>query len=90
MSDIDREYYRAVRRRGESLLKVPRITVSTIHQVKGGEADHVMLATDMSHSCYRSLQTNPDSEHRVFYVGATRAKESLHIIYPQTSKFYRL
>lgn len=90
MTDLEREYYRAVLRRKESLTDTPRITVSTIHQVKGGEADHVLLTTDMAASCYKSLQYNPDSEHRVFYVGATRAKQSLHITFPQTTKSYTL
>jgi len=30
--------------------------------------------------------TNRDSERRVFYVGATRAKKSLHIIRSNSSK----
>jgi superfamily I DNA/RNA helicase len=90
MTDRDREYYRAVLRKKESILKTPRITISTIHQVKGGEADHVLLVPDMSYSCYRNLTNNPDSEARVFYVGVTRAKQSLHLVYPRTSKFYEV
>ena len=30
-----------------SFLDKPRITISTIHQSKGGEADNVVLITDM-------------------------------------------
>ncbi len=90
VTDREREYYRAVLRKGESLVKWPRITVSTIHQVKGGEADHVLLRTDMSYRCHRNLSLDPDSEHRVFYVGATRARKSLHLIYPSTNKAYAL
>lgn len=65
-----------------------RITVSTIHGVKGGEADNVVLLTDLTKRTYDNLQSNPDSEHRVFYVGATRAKESLTILYPSTRYSY--
>jgi superfamily I DNA/RNA helicase len=90
ITDKDREYYRAIRRRNESLVKWPRILVSTIHQVKGGEADHVFLKRDMSWRCYQNLTTNPDSEHRVFYVGATRARKSLHVLHPQTNKAYKI
>ena len=90
MAQAKREYLRAVLRRKESLLKPPRITVSTVHQVKGGEADHVLLRTDMAYSCYREWIRNPDSESRVFYVAATRAKQALHVLYARSNKFYEV
>ena len=76
----DRLYYVAVLRRGGSLTKTPRINVSTIHGVKGGEADHVMLLTDMSARTYEAALTDPDGEHRVWYVGTTRAKVGLAVV----------
>jgi superfamily I DNA/RNA helicase len=84
----DVEYYLAMLRRGEKLDVAPRIHISTIHAVKGGEADHVALMTDISWKTYQSFKNNPDDEHRVFYVGATRAKKTLQIIQPQTTIFY--
>lgn len=90
MPSADREYYRAVRRSGESMLKVPRITVSTIHQAKGGEADNVLLCPDMAAACYRDMVRDPDGEGRVFYVGATRAKEGLHLLYPRSGKYFEI
>jgi hypothetical protein len=83
-----REYYLACLRRGERLTKTPRIRIETIHGVKGAEADHVMLMTDLSNRTARSYSLAPDNEHRVFYVGATRALQSLHIVLPQTDRFY--
>lgn len=80
----DREWYVGILRRGGSLTKEPRINISTIHSVKGGEADHVMLLTDMSARTWNGMQVDPDSERRVWYVGATRAKQSLHIVQPST------
>jgi superfamily I DNA/RNA helicase len=80
----EKEYFIAARRRGESLTKEPRIRISTIHSSKGGQADHVLLVTDMSQRTYRSMERHMDDEHRVWYVGCTRAKDSLHIIQPQT------
>lgn len=59
--------------------EVPRITIGTIHSAKGAEADNVMLMTD------GVVHDNPD-EHRTFYVGATRAKQELHLIKPQRRK----
>lgn len=73
-------YYRSVRRNGEKLGGIPRVNVSTIHGVKGGEADNVMLLNAMSARTRRGYDVNPDDEHRVFYVGATRAKKSLHLV----------
>lgn len=83
MSFESRQYYVSLLRRGESLTKPPRITISTIHGSKGGEADHVVLLSDMAYNTWESSNMNSDSEHRVWYVGATRAKESLNIIMPR-------
>jgi DNA helicase-2/ATP-dependent DNA helicase PcrA len=88
MSDKEREYYREVKSKGESLVDTPRLNISTIHGVKGGEADHVLLGSDMSGSSHKNFLSDPSSESRVFYVGASRAKESLHIVRPRTMKFY--
>jgi DNA helicase-2/ATP-dependent DNA helicase PcrA len=84
----DREWYTGILRRGESLTKTPRINISTIHGVKGGEADSVLLMTDMSARTWSAYQVEPDAEHRVWYVGATRTKKNLHIIQPQTRMGY--
>lgn len=90
MPKSEREYYREIKKRGESLLAAPRITVATIHSVKGGEADSVVLQTDMAPSAYRSLIRNPSAESRVFYVGASRAKENLFILDPRTTQSYKV
>jgi superfamily I DNA/RNA helicase len=85
-----RDYYQACLRSGERLTKEPRIRLETIHGVKGAEADHVVLMTDLSNKTARSFRLAPDAEHRVFYVGATRALQSLNILTPQTDLFYPL
>lgn len=90
MQDSSREYYRAIRRNKESLIAVPRISISTIHQAKGGEADNVLVSPDISSACYSGFLTNPDIESRVFYVAVTRARHALHIVQPRTNKFYEL
>jgi superfamily I DNA/RNA helicase len=58
----------------------PVVSVSTIHGAKGHEADHVVLYNQMSGRTEESYIRNPDQEHRVWYVGATRAKEELTIV----------
>ena len=58
----------------------PQVIVGTIHSVKGGEADNVVLFGDLSPQGYRSLLSRGelrDSVLRTFYVGMTRARERL-------------
>jgi hypothetical protein len=86
----DREYYLACRRRGESLTAPPRVRVSTVHSAKGAEAERVLLVTDLTHKTHRALELDPDAEHRVMYVGVTRASERLTLLAPRTAYGYRL
>jgi len=76
-------YIRKMRQNGEQLNKKPRILLSTIHGVKGGEADNVVLLTDLSRQTLREYERVPDDVNRLFYVGATRTKEHLHIVEPK-------
>ena len=81
VSDKEIGYITSVRRRGERLLSgSPRIRISTIHKAKGGEADNVALFLDSTKACIEN--PDQDSELRVFYVGATRTKQHLHLIEP--------
>lgn len=86
--DNDRIYITALLRRGEKFNAVPRIKLSTIHGTKGGEAQNVVIFTDLTNAA----QNNPgDDLHRVFYVGVTRAMENLFIVEPQDfSRAYNL
>lgn len=86
----EREFYLAARRQGETLTGEPRIKINTIHGVKGGEADNVLLLTDMASRSHKYMQQWPDDEARVFYVGVTRTKQNLHLVQPQTSLFYEI
>lgn len=83
-----REYVRACLANGEDLFAEPRITISTIHRAKGGEADCVILIPDLTQNPWNQL--NSDSELRVLYVALTRARETLTIVHPQSNKFYRI
>lgn len=90
ISALKREYYISCLRRGEKLTGKPRVRIETIHGVKGAEADNVLLMTDISARTEASFRMEPDNEHRVFYVGVTRAKQNLHLIAPQTSLSYAI
>jgi DNA helicase II / ATP-dependent DNA helicase PcrA len=66
----------------QSLLQSPQIVVGTIHSVKGGQADVVYLFPDLSRAGdaqYRQCGPPRDSVIRTFYVGATRARETLYL-----------
>lgn len=58
----------------------PLITVGTIHSVKGGEADTVIICPDLSYSGWKFYEASDQGRAdvtRVFYVGFTRARERL-------------
>ena len=84
---VDVAYVNALVRRGEDLTASPRIKLSTIHGAKGGEADNVVLFTDLTVAAERSMDADPDSMHRVFYVAVTRTKKNLFTVLPEN--FYR-
>lgn len=85
LSPDEEIYIRSLMRRGTDLLAEPQIKISTIHGMKGGEDENVMLLTDSTRNCMTSL--DQDNEHRCAYVGITRAKENLHVI--ESSRKYR-
>jgi DNA helicase-2/ATP-dependent DNA helicase PcrA len=64
----------------EVFLAPARIRLSSIHGAKGTQADHVLLLTEISKKVERATYQAPDDERRVFYVGVTRARESLTVL----------
>ena len=85
----EKEYLISCLRKEEKVTS-PRIKLSTIHAAKVGEADNVLLMTDIARSTWNELSTNPDNENRTFYVATTRARKNLCIIQPTTNKFFRV
>ena len=79
----EREYIKNMLDNGEDLDAEPRIQVSTIHAAKGGEEDSVILCLDLAKLVKKSVKKSDnkhDEEHRVWYVGATRAKNNLYML----------
>ncbi len=68
-----------------------RLILSTIHQAKGLEWDHVfvMHLNDGSFPSGRSMgeKGGLEEERRLFYVAITRARRKLYLTYPLTSGF---
>jgi superfamily I DNA/RNA helicase len=65
-----------------------RVYIGTIHSVKGGEADHVLLSTDTSKATSEAYRMDPDGEHRVFYTAMSRAKIGVTLLMPSTPYAY--
>lgn len=86
----DKMYVLSARRNGEKLKKEPRVRLSTIHGSKGGQADHVMLITDMAPRTFKESLKNMDDELRVWYVATTRAMRQLTVVDPSSSTFFSL
>lgn len=79
----------AARYGAEGLTESPRVVVGTIHSVKGGEAQAVFLFPDISGAAdaqYQRMGAPRDSVTRLFYVGITRARETLYICQPETPR----
>jgi len=85
LSEEEKIYIRSVERRGESIYKEPRIKISTIHAMKGGEDDNVAVYLGSTKSCVEGK--HPEDEDRIFYVAVTRAKQNLYLI--ESDKKYR-
>ncbi len=83
----DTAYYRdLIRTRAD--LKDQTLQVNTIHGVKGGEADNVVLLMDFTRAVRNSFERNPDAELRCLYVAVTRAKKHLHVVHSSTRNGY--
>lgn len=90
IAESRRAYYKALLDSDQGLSDQPTVRVETIHGMKGGEADTVVLLTDMTRLTARGMEQNPDAEARVWYVGMTRARKRLVVVRPQTPIFYEL
>ena len=58
----------------------PFLLLSTTHQVKGGEADFVVVFLDCTRQVDKNSLVNLDEELRVLYVACTRAKLGLYLV----------
>jgi superfamily I DNA/RNA helicase len=68
----------------EGLRDEPRVTIGTIHSTKGAEATEVLLFPDLSVAGAKEWlgsqdKYDRDNVVRTFYVGMTRAKDTLYL-----------
>jgi DNA helicase II / ATP-dependent DNA helicase PcrA len=72
---------------GSKSNNTPCLTLSTVHQAKGREWKHVFL-TGVTEGILPHHKANHPEEKRIFFVGASRAAQNLHIsFYKQPSMF---
>lgn len=68
-----------------------RVFISTVHGVKGGQEDNVILVDAITQASAYQMDVDKSSENRIFYVGATRSCKSLTILhYPSSCYRYPL
>ena len=84
------ERYRGLYDHAIDLLDVARhrFQISTIHGVKGGEADIVVIAEQLTRSIHDSWVQRRDSELRVLYTGITRARDRVVFLGGSGSRRY--
>lgn len=71
----------------------PGVIVGTIHSVKGGQADDVIVFPDLSRQGYWTGWENPadrDPTVRAFYVAFTRARDRLTLCQPAGAEYAHL
>ena len=78
----DLDYFETMLQNGYELDEKSNIIIDTIHAVKGGEADHVVIFEKANYPSNFSTKNGIEkmAEARVWYTGVTRAKQTLHFL----------
>jgi DNA helicase-2/ATP-dependent DNA helicase PcrA len=88
----DLDYFEIMLKRNIQFNENAKIIIDTIHSVKGGEAENVLLYEKANWPSNFSSKNGQDkmAEARVWYTGVTRAKKSLHILSTSHTYFFPL
>ncbi len=82
-------FRRVITKYGEgALTDRPRLLLGTIHSVKGMEADHVVILSDMAKRTWLGWEADPSAELRVWYVAVTRAKQGVTLVEPKQMRCF--
>jgi len=90
-----KNYIKSILKSGDDLSTDSRIELSTIHGAKGRERENIVLCMDygtetQSEMLSQKALDEPDTTHRLFFVGVTRAMQRLYILAPLTSHYYTI
>ena len=90
-----KKYIKSILKNGDDLSTDSRIELSTIHGAKGRERENIVLCMDygtetQSEMLSQKALDDPDSTHRLFFDGVTRAMQRLYILAPLTSHYYTI
>jgi len=89
-----KNYIKTLLKKGDDLMSNTKIELSTMHGSKGRECENVVLfmdyGTENQWLFLRDAERNPDAQHRLIFVGITRAKQRLYIMAPLTDKYYTI
>ena len=93
--DDIKKYIKSILKSGDDLSTDPRIELSTIHGAKGRERENIVLCMDygtetQSATLSQKAAEDPDTAHRKFFVGVTRAMQRLYILAPLTANYYKI
>ena len=61
-------YIRKCERRGQDINAIPKIKILTIHGSKGGEADNVVLLSELSRKSHTSLLKKMETMREEFFI----------------------
>ena len=76
MTGAQWDFYEGI---ADKIMDPVQLTLSTIHQAKGREADHIVLNLELTDRVVENALMNRDAELRVMYVACTRAKKKLSL-----------
>ena len=90
-----KKYIKSILKSGDDLSTDPRIELSTIHGAKGRERENIVLCIDYGTETQSAMLSqkaaeDPNSTHRLFFVGVTRAMQRLYVLSPLTSHYYTI
>ena len=88
--DEEKEYFRnCVKKYGWEILEdEPKILNGTIHSAKGRECDIVVINPNITKRPYEALFSDPEPERRVWYVAATRCREGIVLLQPESTRYF--
>ena len=92
LSEKEKFYFEKLIDSGIDIVKNSEMIIDTIHSIKGGEADNVVIyeKSNWVASVQNKVGLERSSEYRVWYVGVTRAKQNIHILRSNSEHYFPL